>query len=239
MHEERAGETQELTLVPVEVVPENRAMDLRRKELPVTIQEAGHASGFAYEEFLFGQIRNPNTRRAYQAAINRFLEWLRQQDLPLVKVAPRDVGDYLDSLKLSIPSKKLHRAALNHFFDFQVQRHAVVLNPVSSVRNERYQVAEGKTPEITVKQARRLFGSIEGSTVVGLRDRAAIAVLACSGPRIGAVARLALCKRIPKPADLFPASAQAGQVGLATAQDSAVWDFARAKGFAIVTLDRS
>jgi len=43
---------------------------------------------------------------------------------------------------------------------------------------------------------------------------------------------------VPKLADLFPASAQAGQVGLATAQDSAVWDFARAKGFAIVTLDR-
>lgn len=190
MHDERAGERQAAALVPVEVVPGNQVLGLRRKDLPVAIREAGHASGFAYEEFLFGQIRNPNTRRAYQAAINRFLEWLRQQDLPLVKVAPRDVGDYLDSLKLSIPSKKLHRAALNHFFDFQVQRHAVVLNPVSSVRNERYQVAEGKTPEITIKQARRLFGAIEGSTVVGLRDRAAIAVLAYSGSRIGAVARL-------------------------------------------------
>lgn len=190
MHEERAGDGQKAALVPVEVVTENRALDRRHKNLPVAIQEAGAASGFAYEEFLFGQIRNPNTRRAYQAAINRFMEWLRVQDLALVKVAPRDVGDYLDSLNLSIPSKKLHRAALNHFFDFQVQRHAVVLNPVSSVRNERYQVAEGKTPEITVKQARRLFASIEASTVVGLRDRAAIAVLAYSGSRIGAVARL-------------------------------------------------
>ena len=119
MHEERAGEPKDVALVPVEVVPGNQALDLRRKDLPAAIREAGHASGFAYEEFLFGQIRNPNTRRAYQAAINRFLEWLRQQDLPLVKVAPRDVGDYLDSLQLSIPSKKLHRAALNHFFDFQ------------------------------------------------------------------------------------------------------------------------
>jgi len=143
----------------------------------------------ACEEFLFGQIRNPNTRRAYQTAINRFLEWLRLREVSLGRVTPRDVGDYLDSLNLSIPSKKLHRAALNHFFDFQVQRHAVVLNPVSSVRNERDQVTEGKTPEITVKQARRLFATIEASTVVGLRDRAAIAVLAYSGSRIGAVAR--------------------------------------------------
>jgi len=121
--------------------------------------------------------------------------------LPLVNVTPRDVGDFLDSLVLAIPSKKLHRAALNHFFDFQVQRHAVVLNPVSSVRNERYQVAEGKTPEITVKQARRLFGAIESSTVVSLRDRAAIAVLAYSGSRIGAVARL---RRQVNGQDLLP-----------------------------------
>lgn len=190
MHEERAGDSDEAALLPVEVVTESRALDFRHKDLPAAIQEAGAASGFAYEEFLFGQIRNANTRRAYEAAVNRFLEWLRLRGLPLVKVTPRDVGDYLDSLNLAIPSKKLHRAALNHFFDFQVQRHAVVLNPVSSVRNERYQVAEGKTPEITVKQARRLFGSIEASTVVGLRDRAAIAALAYSGSRIGAVARL-------------------------------------------------
>ncbi len=33
MHEERAGEPQEAALVPVEVVPENRALDLRRQDL--------------------------------------------------------------------------------------------------------------------------------------------------------------------------------------------------------------
>ncbi|HOA62237.1 MAG: tyrosine-type recombinase/integrase [Verrucomicrobia bacterium] len=190
MHEQRAGDTQEAALVPVEVVPESRTLDLRRKDLPAAIQEAGAASGFAYEEFLFGHIPNPSTHRAYQAAVNRFLEWLRLREVSLGRVTPRDVGDCLDSLNLAIPSKKLHRAALNHFFDFQVQRHAVVLNPVSSVRNERDQVTEGRTPEITVEQARRMFGSIEGSTVVGLRERAAIAVLAYSGSRIGTVARL-------------------------------------------------
>ena len=58
------------------------------------------------------------------------------------------------------PSKKLHRAALNHFFDSQVKRHAVVLNPVSSVQNEKHSVDEdGRTPEIPVKDAKKLFGS--------------------------------------------------------------------------------
>lgn len=178
MHEQLAGEGEK-----------NRALKLSVKALPTAVKDAGHASVFAYEEFLFGQIRNPNTRRAYDAAVNRFLAWLEKSQLPLPQVSPRDVGDYLDGLELSTPSKKLHRAALNHFFDFQVRRHAAVLNPVSSVRNERYQSNEGKTPEISTKQARRMFQEIENSAV-GLRDQAILAVLAYSGTRIGAVAKL-------------------------------------------------
>ena len=70
--------------------------------------------------------------------MNRLFAWMRTRDLTLQEVSPRDISAYLDSLALAAPSKKLHRAALNHFFDFQVKRHAVVLNPVSSVRNEKH-----------------------------------------------------------------------------------------------------
>lgn len=44
-------------------------------------------------------------------------------------------------------------------------------------------------------------------------------------------------KLVPKLANLFPDSTQTGQIGLATADDAAVWEFARANGFTIVTLD--
>ena len=54
----------------------------------------------------------------------------------------------MDLLSGSAPSKKLHLAALRHFFDQLVTRHAVILNPAASVRAQRYQVVEGKTPEI-------------------------------------------------------------------------------------------
>lgn len=40
-----------------------------------------------------------------------------------------------------------------------------------------YQVVEGKTPEITVAQARQLLQSVETSTAVGLRDQAILAIL--------------------------------------------------------------
>jgi site-specific recombinase XerD len=68
----------------------------------------------------------------------------------------------------------------------------IVLNPALTVRGERYQVMEGKTPEITVEQARTLLSAIDTSTVVGLRDKALIATLIYTAGRAGAVARLKL-----------------------------------------------
>jgi integrase/recombinase XerD len=53
-------------------------------------------------------------------------------------------------------------------------------------------VIEGKTPEITIEQARTLQASIDTGHVVGLRDRAIIATLAYTVCRAGAVAKLRL-----------------------------------------------
>jgi integrase/recombinase XerD len=66
----------------------------------------------------------------------------------------------------------------------------VALNPAASVRAERYQVIEGKTPEITVKQARTLLHSIDTTNIVGLRDKAIIAILIYTAARVGAVSKL-------------------------------------------------
>ncbi|EMI24618.1 phage integrase family site specific recombinase [Rhodopirellula europaea SH398] len=49
---------------------------------------------------------------------------------------------------------------------------------------------EGKTPEITVKQARKLMASIDATNLVGLRDRAIIGILIYTAARVGAVAGL-------------------------------------------------
>lgn len=83
-----------------------------------------------------------------------------------------------------------HLATLRHFFDGLMTRHAIILNPALSVRGDRYQVEEGKTPEITVQHARKLLSSIKTSSLVGLRDRAVIAILIYTAARAGAVAAL-------------------------------------------------
>lgn len=159
-------------------------------ETPRLIDASGGAAQFAWDEFIYGQIRNPHTRRAYFHAVRQFLDHCRRIDKELARIAPGDVGQYLDSLAYAPGTKKVHLAALRHFFDLLVIRHVVVLNPAASVRAERLQVVEGKTPEIGVEQARRLLRGLDDSHVVGLRDRAIIGILVYTAARVGAVARL-------------------------------------------------
>ena len=68
----------------------------------------------------------------------------------------------------------------------------MVLNPAAAVRGERYSVAEGKTPEITGSQIRKLLKSFDTTNVIGLRDRAIVATLIFTAARVGAVAGLAI-----------------------------------------------
>jgi len=159
---------------------------------PRLVADAGAGARFGWEEFLYGRLRNVHTRRSYQRVARCFLEWCDARGLALHTIAPAHVGHFLDSLPAAVSSKKVYLAAIRHLFDTLVMRHAVALNPAASVRGERYQVVEGKTPEITIEQARRLLSSIDIRHVVGLRDRAVIAVLIYTAARIGAVARLRL-----------------------------------------------
>ncbi len=158
--------------------------------LPALVRSRGAAAQFAWEEFIYGRIRNPYTRERYARAVRQFLRHCEQLGRELHQISPADVGTYLDSLEYSAATKKLHLSGLRHFFDTLVTRHVIVLNPALSVRAERLQVIEGKTPEISVEQARRLLRSIDTSTAVGLRDRAIIGILIYTAARVGAVAKL-------------------------------------------------
>jgi integrase/recombinase XerD len=173
-------------------------------QLPAVIEAAGGNAHFAYEEFLAG-IDSPHTARAYRHALNRFLAHVDDLGLELQQVGPKVVSAYLKNLQAEVrgkkdeprrfqeaskPMKKLHLAALRHFFDKAVERHAVMLNPALSVRGPKLSVREGKTKGLGVKQARQLLASIDVSSPVGLRDRAVIATLIYTAARRGAVAKL-------------------------------------------------
>lgn len=176
---------QEITRDLVRVTPQGDS-------IPKIIQQAGPAGRFAWEEFFRGEIRNENTRRAYLDAVRRFMTWLEASGVNLEQVTPGIVGEYFDGLEFGPSTKKLHLAALRRFFDRLVNRHVMILNPAATVRGPRQQVVEGKTPEISAEQARRLLASIDISHVVGLRDRAAICIMIYTAARVGALGRLRL-----------------------------------------------
>jgi site-specific recombinase XerD len=159
---------------------------------PAIVTNAGAGAVFAWEEFFRAEIRNWHTRKAYRHAIRRFLAWCEGRGVELPRITPGMVGEYMDGLPGSPPTKKQHLAAIRGLYDKLVIRHVVPLNPAASVRGERYQVIEGKTPEITVEQARKLLKSINREHVVGLRDRAIIGVMIYTAARVGAVAKLQL-----------------------------------------------
>jgi integrase/recombinase XerD len=169
------------------LIPQSKA-----EALPSLIASAGPAAVFAFDEFFSGRLRNPHTRAAYRLAVGRFLDWVKAQETPLERITPGMVGTYFDQHPGSPPTRKLHLAALRAFFDVLVTRHVLILNPAASVRGERYQVIEGKTPEITLDQARTLLLSINTRTTVGLRDRAIVAVMLFTAARAGAIAKLRL-----------------------------------------------
>ena len=158
--------------------------------MPRLVEQAGGNAHFAWEEFFSAELPNPHTRRAYLHAVRQFLNWCDAHSLELRQISPGLVGTYYHEQTTSIPTKKQHLSALRCFFDQMVLRHAVVLNPASSVRGERYQISEGKTPEITVDQARALLKSIRRCRVEDLRDRAIVATLIYTIARISAVAGL-------------------------------------------------
>jgi site-specific recombinase XerD len=164
-------------------------------ELPEIIHRAGSNAVFAAQEFFAGKIRNPHTRRAYLKAITGFLKWAEEHGGgELGQIAPWHVGEYFEQLAgtTSIATRNARLSALRHFFDNMVNRHAIALNPARTVRGEKLDVMEGRTPEIPIAEVRKLLASIDTSHIVGLRDRAILAALIYTTSRRSAVAKLRL-----------------------------------------------
>ena len=84
------------------------------------------------------------------------------------------------------PTVKQHLAAIRMLFDWLVVGQVVAINPAHSVRGPKHVVKRGKTPVLTPDEARKLLDSIDVTTLVGLRDRALIGMMAYSFARVSA-----------------------------------------------------
>ena len=159
----------------------------------------------AWDTFKSKLPKNGNTAKAYLAITKRFAGWMSDNGLELLQLKASDIQDYVESLTVikrgkgnvfevtdisaSPPTKKLHLSAIRKFMDFCVTSHAIYINPALSVRLDPYS-AEGKTPEITVKKARKLLQSIDAEKLTGKRDKAIIATMIYTACRTSVISRL-------------------------------------------------
>jgi site-specific recombinase XerD len=157
--------------------------------IPRIVTAACENASRRFIEFFIANIRNKNTRLTYAFAVSRFFDWCDSKGLGLGQLQPTIVAIYIEKLQQShsAPSVKQHLAAIRMLFDWLVLGQVIPMNPVASVRGPKHVVKRGKTPVLTAQQARQLLDSIDTSTVVGLRDRALIALMVYSFARVGAV----------------------------------------------------
>lgn len=148
--------------------------------------------GRRFWEFFTVNIRNRNTRRAYFLAAGRFSAWCAERHLPLDQVEPVHVAAYIEQLgrQLAKPSVKQHLAALRMLFDWLVTGQVMRANPAHAVRGPRHSVKKGKTSVLSADEMRILLDSINTDELIGLRDRAMIALMGYTFARIGAVTQL-------------------------------------------------
>jgi len=162
-------------------------------QLPALISGAGESAAKRFLEFFTVNIRNPNTRAAYGRAAGAFLRWCEERGIAeLGQVQPVHVAAYIEQLgrERSAPTVKQHLACIRMLFDWLVTGQVVPSNPAHAVRGPRHSVSKGATPVISSAEARELLDSMDTATVVGLRDRALIAVMAFTFARVTAVVGL-------------------------------------------------
>lgn len=167
--------------VPVDLA----AIDAR---LP-TLFLSGASRTERFSECFAANIRNKNTRHAYYKAACRFSDWCGQRgEFDLAAVKPINVAAFIEALQVthSKPIVKQNLAALRMLFDWLVIGHALNTNPTHSVRGPKHVVKKGKTPVLAADEARVLLNKIDTTTVVGLRVRALIALMAFTFARISA-----------------------------------------------------
>jgi integrase/recombinase XerD len=171
--------------------------------VPAVIADQGDKAAERFFTFFTDTIPNPNTRAAYYRNAMRFFAWTGKKRLALDSIKSYHVSAYLAELAAdhATPTVKQHLATLRMLFDWLITGQVIDANPAAAVRAAKHVVKKGKTPVLKADQARELLDSIplkigpqpkEGEednrplSLIGLRDRALIAVMVFSFARITA-----------------------------------------------------
>jgi site-specific recombinase XerD len=122
-----------------------------------------------------------------------FFDWLAMNGVAeLGAIRTHHVSTYIETLTrgYSAPTVKQHLAAIRRMFDWLIVGQVIDQNAAAPVRGPTHVVKKGKTPVLLGDEARTLLDSIDVTTIIGLRDRALIALLIYSFARISAALQM-------------------------------------------------
>ncbi len=129
----------------------------------------------------FANLTNPQTRRAYQNAVQDFMRFTGiQRPDEFRDVTRAHVIAWRDDLGNRVLNGTTirHRlSALSSLFDYLCNKNAVNHNPVKGVKRPKVDSGEGRTPALGDHQARELLDAPEGDRLKDKRDRAILATL--------------------------------------------------------------
>lgn len=170
------------------LLPSTDQVTFAGKPFPNFILAAGEPAVRRFVEFFTARLPNHNTRAAYAHAVGEFCRWADARGLTLKRLNPVQIAGYIEDLgtRSSGAKVKQHLSALRGLCDWLVLGQVIPMNPAASVRGPKRIVVEGRTPVLSADEARLLLDGIDVGTVVGLRDRALIAVMAYAFARISA-----------------------------------------------------
>ena len=102
------------------------------------------------------------------------------------------VAAYFEQLRRthSKPTVKQQLAAIRMHCDWLVTRHIMETNPAHAVRGPKHSVRKGKTSVLSADEMRGLLAAIDTTSLLGLRDRALIALMGYTFARVGAATGL-------------------------------------------------
>lgn len=135
----------------------------------------------------FANIRNANTRRAYERDVKDFSIFIGIEQVEEYRIITRAHviawRHDLEGKSLSPATIRRKLSALSSLFDSLCEANAVTHNPVNGVTRPNEGANEGHTPALSDAQARALLEAPPEDTLKGLRDRAILATLLYHGMR--------------------------------------------------------
>src|SRR4051794_154086 len=179
--------------------------------VPAVVAASGPELANRFLEFFLVAVRNPNTRRAYAAAVRGLCTWLERHGArDLAVVEPVHVAAYVEQLGRTHtkPSVALHLAAIKRLFAFLVAGGTLKRSPAVEVKGPTFSRRVGATPVTSTEEVRKLLDSLPMDSLVGLRDRALIGTLLFTTARIGAALGCKVGDYYGPPADCVMAVGQ-------------------------------